>query len=336
MKKTKKEEAVIQQVFLQKLKEVLPANISLADEIAEVLNVSIDSAYRRLRGDTDLSIDEVYKLAKKYNISLDGIFSNLNDTVTFAYTKLIDSSENFEKYLGRIYNHLKLLNSFEDKRLLYVAEELPIFYSFFGKRLIDFKLFYWQRSVLNVAEYQGRKFEFGFVPDHLIKLANSCMEEYKTIPSLEIWTDETIFTAIRQTEFYWNSGVFKNKQDVLDIFEDVRQMVNYLEQCAENGRKNISDKEETFHLYASDVVLGTNCIYVLSGNARYAYISFNSFNSLTTNNSEFCDETDHWIKNLVKKSTLISGVAEKQRFQFFHKVRSNIDLCVKRIEANTF
>jgi hypothetical protein len=331
-----KKETTIQHVFLQKLKEVLPSNISLADEMSEVLTISIDSAYRRLRGDTDLSIDEVYKLARKYNITVDSIFSNLNDTVTFAYTKLTDSSENFERYLGRIYNHLKLLNSFTDRRLLYVAEELPIFYSFFGRKLIEFKLFYWQRSVLNVSEYQGRKFEFGFVPDHLIKLAQNCMEEYKTIPSLEIWTDETIFTAIRQIDFYWNSGVFKNKQDVIDIFEDVRRMVNYLENCAESGRKNISDKEETFQLYASDVVLGTNCIYVLSGNARYAYISFNSFNSLTTNNSEFCDETNHWIKNLVKKSTLISGVAEKQRFQFFNKVRTNIENCVKRIESTYF
>jgi hypothetical protein len=334
MKKAKKEEAVIQQVFLQKLKEVLPTNISLADEISEVLEVSIDSAYRRLRGETDLAIDEVYKLAKKHNISLDGIFSNLNDTVTFAYTKLTDSCENFEKYLGRIYHHLKLLNSFNDKRLLYVAEELPIFYSFFGKKLIEFKLFYWQRSVLNVAEYQGKKFEFGFVPERLIKLAGDCMEEYKTIPSLEIWTDETIFTAIRQIEFYWNSGVFKNKEDTLDILDDVKSMVDYLEQCAENARKNISDKEETFQLYASDVVLGTNCIYVQSGDSRFAYISFNSFNSLTTNNAEFCDETDHWIKNLVKKSTLISGVAEKQRYQFFNKIRTNIENCVKRIENN--
>lgn len=326
----------IQQVFLQKLKEVLPSNISLADEISEVLGVSADSAYRRLRGETDLAIDEVYALSKKYNISVDGIFSNLNDTVTFAYTKLTDSSENFEKYLGKVYNQLKVLNSFQNKRMFYVAEELPIFYSFFGRKLIEFKLFYWQRSVLNVADYQGKKFEYGFVPERLVSMAANCMEEYKTIPSLEIWTDETIFTVIRQIEFYWNSGVFKNKEDVLEIFKDVNAMIDYIEQCAETGRKNISDKEETFQFYASDVVLGTNCIYLQTGDSRYAYISFNSFNSLNTNNSEFCEETEHWVKNLVKKSTLISVVAEKQRFQFFNKIRTNLQNCVKRIESNAY
>jgi hypothetical protein len=324
----------IQNIFIQKLKENMPSSVGLAEEVADILEISLDSAYRRIRGETDLSIDEVYKLTKKYSISIDSVFSNLSDTVTFAYTKLTDSEVNFEKYLGRILGHVKAINaSAGEKKIIYVAEEVPLFHSFYSKKLVEFKLFYWQRSVLNVPDYQGKKFEFGMVPDKLINIATECFQEYKKIPSVEIWTSETILTATKQLEFYLESGVFKNKKDAVEIMEDIIKMAQYIEQCAETGRKEVSHYEENFMLYNSEVVLGTNCIYVTMGGLNYAYITFNTLNSLTTNNHEFCDETEHWIRNLVKKSTLISGMAEKQRYQFFNKMHQSLDACMERIKS---
>ena len=37
------------------------------------------------------------------------------------------------------------------------------------------------------------------------------------------------------------------------------------------------------------------------------------------------------MKNLIKKSTLISGIAEKERFQFFNKSYKAIDVAIDRI-----
>lgn len=323
----------IQDVFIRKLKESVPPSIGLAEEISELLNISIDSAYRRIRGETDLSINEIHLITKKYGISLDGVFSNLGDTVTFAYTKLTDSEENFKKYLTRLHNHLKTLSAFPEKKIFYVAEELPIFYSFFTKKLTEFKLFYWQRSVLNIPHLQSRKFEFGIIDKDLVELANNCYREYKSIPSVEIWSENTILTVTKQIEYYLESGVFKSKKDAMELIDEVKSMTEHVQQCAENNRKEKSDKEETFQLYNSEVVLGTNCIYVKSGDVNHAYISFNTMNSLTTNNLEFCDETEHWIKNIIRKSTLISGIAEKQRYQFFSKMHKSIEESKNKIES---
>lgn len=329
----KAKEKNVQEVFMQKLKESLPPSIGIAEELAELLNVSIDSAYRRIRGETDLSISEVHKITKKYGISLDGVFSNLGDTVSFTYTKLTDSEANFEKYLTRLYKHLNTVGSFPEKKLFYVAEELPIFYSFFSKKLTEFKLFYWQRSVLNVAAHQSQKFEFGVVNKNLVELAHNCYKVYKTIPSVEIWTERTILTVTKQIEYYLESGVFKNPKDAIDLIEETRKMANTVLESAENSRKEKSDNDETYQLYSSEVILGTNCIYVKNGDLKHAYISFNTMNSLTTNNLEFCEETEHWIKNIIRKSTLISGVAEKQRYQFFSILNKHIDESIKKINA---
>src|SRR5574343_512897 len=242
----------MQSVFIKKLKENLPPNVGMAEEIADILGISTDSAYRRIRGETDLSIDEAYKITKKYNISVDSIFSSLGDTVTFTYTKLTDSADNFDKYLNRIYGHVKMIGSFSEKKITYIAEEVPLFYSFFTEKLTQFKLFYWQRSVLNVPDYQGKKFEFGIVPKHQVELAMSAFKEYQAIPSVEVWTHETIHTVLKQVEFYVDSGVFQNKQDALEIVEEIRKMAQYLEKCAETGRKEISSQNENLLLYRSE------------------------------------------------------------------------------------
>jgi hypothetical protein len=331
--KPEKTDNAIQNNFIHRFKQVLPPGVGLAEELADVLDVSIDSAYRRIRGETDLTIEEIYRITKKYAISVDDVFSNRSDTVTFAYTKLTDSAGNFESYLDRLFTHVKTISKFENKKIYYVAEETPLFYSFFSPKFTEFKLFYWQRSVLNIREYQQTKFNWGFVPKKLVDLAHGSFKEYMGIPSVEVWTDETVLTGLKQVKFYFDSGIL-SKEHALELLQEYRRMIEMVQGIAETGRKNVSDKNETYFLYTSEVVLGTNCIYVIMGDTKYSYITFNTLNSLTTNNPEFCEETEHWMRNLEKKSTLISGVGEKQRYQFFSNMFRVVDACIEKVSAS--
>ncbi len=328
--KAQKLELKIQDHFIGRLKLLLPPGIGLAEELADVLHISTDSAYRRIRGETELTIEEIFKITKKYAISIDDVFSNRSDTVTFAYTKLTDSAQNFEDYLRRLLSHLKTINKFETRKIYYVAEEIPLMYSFFSKKLTDLKLFYWQRSVLNIKEYQQIKYQYGIVPETLVDLAHGAYHEYLSIPSTEVWTDQTVFTGLRQIKYYFDSGIL-TKEIALDLLEEYKRMLEVIHSAAETGRKNSSDRAESYTLYCSDVVLGTNCIYTFFGESTYSFISFNTLNSLATNNPEFCEETEHWVKNLERKSTLISGVGEKQRYQFFSQMFKHWDDCVEAI-----
>lgn len=330
--KTLKAQSGVQEQFIARLRQAMPPGIGLAEELADLLEVSTDSAYRRIRGETELTIEEIYKVARKYNISMDEVFGSQSDTVTFAYTKLTDSVASFETYLNRIISSLRAISKYGNGYISYVAEEMPMFYSFYTKKLTEFKLFYWQRSVLNVPDYQKVKFSWGLLPEKLVNYAHDAFAEYLRIPSTEVWSDETVFTGLRQIKFYYESGII-SKEQALELLMDYRAVLELIQKNAENGRKNISDQSETYRLYSSEVMLGTNCIYSKMGEARYSYISFNTMNSLTTSNPEFCEETEHWIKNLERKSTLISGVAEKQRYQFFSKMFRHVDELQQAISA---
>jgi hypothetical protein len=320
----------IQEHFMKRLRQCLSPGIGLAEELADILDVSTDSAYRRIRGETELTIEEIYRITKKHAISIDEVFSNRGDTVTFNYTKLTDSEANFLAYLSRLHGHLSAMNKFGNRMIYYVAEEIPMFYSFYSRKLIEFKLFFWQRSVLNIDRYQHARFDWGMVPENLVDLAHQSYLQYMTVPSVEVWTEETVLTGLKQVRFYFESGLISRSQ-ALDLLEDYRKMIEMVHVNAASGRKNVSDQSQNYTLYSSDVVLGTNCIYAIMGETKYSYISFNSINSLTTNNPEFCEETEHWIRNLEKKSTLISGVGEKQRYQFFSLMFKAIEEFTEKI-----
>lgn len=324
----------MQEVFIKHLKQVIPSNVSLVDDIADLLKISNDSAYRRLRNETELSLDETYKICKHYRISIDSVFSNKGDSVTCNYIKLTDSADNFETYLNSLLIQLTRLQKADDAKVIYAAEEIPIFHSFFSKELAAFKLFYWQRSVLNVPEYQSKKFDWDLIPEKQLQLAVDIYQAYLEVPSTEIWTEETINTTIKQIDYYFESGAFKEKEDAILVLLELKKMVQAINRYAENENKNEKNKSSKapFNLYNSDLVIGTNCIHINVSGAVYSYISFNTMNSLTTGNQQFCEEIEHWTKNLIKKSTLISGIAEKQRFQFFSKAYKAIDLSIERIK----
>lgn len=331
----KTQELLIQEQFIKHLKNVVPSNISLVDDLADILRISIDSAYRRLRCETGLSIDETFKICQHYRLSIDSVFSNKGDTVTCNYIKLTDSSENFEKYLSTILKQTQSIATMDNVKITYAAEEIPIFHSFHSEKLAAFKLFYWQRSVLNNPEYQSKKFSWDVVPQSLLDVAKEISRVYVSIPSEEIWTRDTIHTTIKQVEYYFESGSFRDKTQCIEILEGLKNMTASVQLAAEREQKQMPGMKEagSFQLYNSELVVGTNCIHIHSAGSRFSYITFNSLNSLTTANQSFCGEIDHWMKNLIRKSTLISGISEKQRFQFFNSILKQIDASVEKIKA---
>ena len=138
----------IQQQLIQKIKELLPANSSLVYELSDLLQVSNDSAYRRIRGETALAMDEAMVLSNHFKISLDA-FGNESKSgmVSFNYNSLKNKEDSFENYLKSILKDLKQIQHSQPNQIIFAAEDVPIFHHFNYPLLTAFKLFYWNKSI---------------------------------------------------------------------------------------------------------------------------------------------------------------------------------------------
>jgi hypothetical protein len=336
----KKVQETAQAVLMQRIKDALPPNMSLVDELADLLKVSNDSAYRRMRGETQLSIEEIALICKHFRISFDAFINSGNDSfVSFTHHQLSSHVNTFREYLQGIKNDLDQVMKFpeNDRQIIFAAEDIPVFQHFAHPYLTAFKIFYWNKSILNAKGFEDNKFETAYVDADLMQLAADIYERYSKINSVEIWSDDTVNSTIKQIEFYWDSGAFKSKQDALKVCEEVNLMFARISKQAEmNVKLDLNNKpassENNYALYHSDVMIGNNCVLSVMGNMKGAYISYHTFNVMLTTNANFCNETDLWLKNLIRKSNLISGVAEKQRYRYFKRIDEVLKKLISKIE----
>jgi len=304
--------------FLNKIKELLPISSSFVDELAEILDVSNDSVYRRIRGDTALTINEVATLCEHFNISFD-FFTKTSENVSFSYNIQRDI-EGFKNYLKSIIFALERINKSKNNFITYAAIDIPIFHNFNFDELGSFKLFYWMKAIVEEANIQSSKFKANIVNQDIKDLWKNAYNLYCNTPSAEIWTDKTITSLIKQIEFFWDSGIFESKELALTVCKQAIESIQLIEKQAGLGNKNINNPESEkskFYFYLSDIEIGNNCILTKQEDNFMAFLSFNTFNSLTTTNQKFAKEIKIWQDNLIKKATLVSGVAERHRYQFF-------------------
>ncbi|MBN2521510.1 MAG: hypothetical protein JXB17_13440 [Bacteroidales bacterium] len=319
----------IQTYLFEQISKILPSSISLVDELAEVLDISTDSVYRRLRGETALSIFELERLCKKYKLSFDSLCETVENSVTFDFNQ-INNEATYKNYLDSVYNEMKVVERTMKKQGIYAAKDMPLFYDFRFPLLASFKIFYWMKSILNLESFQGVKFNPEIISNEIIELGQEVYNLYTKIPSIEIWTEVSPISLFKQIEFFWDAGIFQAKDDALSICDQVKELFLLVEKQAELGKKldtkgNVVSFENNYSLYWSEIEIGNNCILVEIDGEKIVYMGFNTFNKLSTRNKYFCNEIDIWVKNLIKKSNLISDVSEKQRYRFFKRLNEGLE-----------
>lgn len=315
--------------FVTMLKKAIPANVNLADEVAELLEVSADSAYRRLRGETDFSLEELVLLATTYNISLDTTLMNGTKMVSFRTNELNTHVSGFADYLGVLHSDLKWIRQWPNAKITYAAEDLPVFYHFFFPQLARFKMVYWNKSILGNTELNSAFVEDVNIPEEWRAEVPRIIDVFSQMPSIEIWHEDTIKSTLKQIEYYAHVGYFKQKETLAQLMQELTDLMSMVRIQAEYGRKYQPYTKKVlntaFELYASEVMIGNNCVLLNSDIQNATYLSFNTFNFIQTKNEVFNQQTISWTKNLLSKSNRISEVAEIARAQYFNQRMAEID-----------
>lgn len=336
-KMTETDFTIIQKQFLQKIEDLIPKETSLVFELSEILGISTDSAYRRMRGETLLTIDEIIKICNNYNVSFDAFSKSETGQVTFRYSDPEPSFASFLNYQKRICNDMEKIAAFPEGRIVYAAEDIPVFYHYGFREIACFKIFYWLKSVSNVPELQPVKYDPDLIEPEILKVSERMYELYKRIPSVEIWTENTVLSAVKQIEYYWESGFFKNAEDALRVCNSLEEEISSIRSMAESSckmtKENKENISENYKLYSSDIEIANNCVLVELGDHKAVYLGHLTFYTLSTSNTRYGQNTASWLETLIKKSTLISGVSEKQRLRFFKKSFMVIEDLRKKIKT---
>ncbi len=329
----------VQKRFFQELKTKLPSNLSMANVVADELNVSIDSAYRRIRGESDLSLHEFDLLASKFDISTESVLTKNHHDVLFSYRNINQGHFDFGNYFQSLIEEIRSLEQYGLKEIIYAAPDLPMFYYFLFPKLAAFKLYFWRRNVFDYTKTDEKLYKFANIPEEELSRSLKMAKAYLKMPTTEIWSEETLNSTLRQVNFYSEMGLFESRQEIVDILDDMRKVIDHVHKQAELGMKFIPgsvpmmdnrNDSTNFKIYHNEVTLSENVVIVKLDHFNVVHLGHNVLNILTTSNSQFCDDSIFFVEKVIKNSNLISVSAEKERNRFFNILSRKIDA----MEAN--
>ena len=329
----------IQEVLFQTIKGKLPSNLSFVHELSELLGISYDSAYRRIRGEKELSMEELRTVCAKYDISVDALFNMKSNHVIFSSLAIGEGGFDIERWLESLLKAIIGIHAAKEREIIYTAKDIPVFYYFEFPEIAAFKIYFWNKALIPASGFEGKKLSLE-PPAALFETGRKLLSHYIKIPTVEIWSEETISSILRQIEYCYVSGFFEKTGDVYRLFDTLENWLNHVNSQAEHGFQYLSGRpaegiENNFRLYQNEVLVTDNTILATIDGQKISYNTYNVINQLITTNPVFCGQVEKSLRNLMEKSTLISGTSAKERNRFFkslHDKVGNLRLKISRME----
>lgn len=324
-----------QKRFLEILQSKMPKGEILANLLCTKLHISKDSAYRRLRGETSLTFDELIILANHFEVSLDTFLQlENNQSETLFHHKLFD--HNITEYINWVIDEFTAPNFFQNYEMIYAAKGLPIYYNLLFPEIAVFKAFYYNKILWKNSNLVKEKFDLeeavkGFIknPGELLKIRNKILMPYLKTPSCEIWNQHTFDGHMHQLRFAIGSGMFKNTENERLIINKTKELLHYCKNQAEEGKKinpdNSKDSFAPYTIYYSETVNLEHSFWKNSNESKGAYTIQNIGDFIYTFDESFCDRSENYLRNLIEKSTLISHSNDVIRHKLFRKIERQIE-----------
>ena len=330
------ENSGIQENLFKTIKSRLASNISFVHDLSELLGISYDSAYRRIRGQKDLTLEEMEQICAHYGISMDEILHFRSDQVSFNTLAIGKEGFTFENWLNTLLDEMKKIYECKSREIIYAAKDLPIFYYFEFPEIAAFKFFFWHKVLIPSGDFKDEHVILE-VPGDLFETGRKLLCCYKKISVIEIWSEDTISSIIRQIDYCLASGFFARREDAIRLCDVLNTWLGHVQSQAEHGFQYMLGRppegiENTYKLFQNEVLVNDNTILVQADGLKTAYLTYNVINQLITHNPVFCDQIVTSLRNLMQKSTMISGTSAKERHHFFNSLHEKVKSLRQRIE----
>jgi hypothetical protein len=331
----------IQNTLFELVKQRIVGQDTIGNALAEVLSLSSDAVYRRYRGETALTINEIKKICLHYNISFDALCSMEAGNVTFTYPPLNTYDFSLETYLEGILRAFEKLKSLGDPQLIISVNNTPFFQLLNFPQLVRFKLYFWAKTHLMIPAYQNEKFKHEKTSERAFELGRDILQIYNSIPSQEIYDPQLLQGFIRQIVYYCQAHHFEDPQYALFLCDRLKMMSAHIREQASLGKKFIYGTQapasgNDFAMFNNEIVNTDASFYFTSSELQGVYLTHNVMNYLQTTNKGYVEDTKQILDKQIANSSIISVVNEKERNNYFHELDRTIDIAKKKIEASLF
>lgn len=317
--------------LIEILKNKCDKNISFIEEVASILDINYDAAYRRVNYKTKVSLEDAIKLTKHFNISLSEIYTHKKqDQFVIKKTKEIYNEIDLENYFINLTVNLQHLKKNINSSVLYCAKDLPIYYTLKNNMLSKFKLYVWLYILNNNSEKKYISFEKYSIPLSLQIAAKNAGESYNNVKITEVWNYGIINSIINQISYFFETKLL-NYNNAIRICDDLMLTIEKIENDVHLGQRSDTNKT-TFNLYHNELLLLNNNILMNSNNKKLLISPYSLLRYYLIEDQTTCQKFESFMHDQIGFSKLISNTSIKETMLFFKPKKDKIEKLKRRIE----
>lgn len=309
--------------FLQDFTSCLPAAQNPATILASELKISVQSAYRKLKGESELTANEYFKLLDFLNR-----YKGKNDEQFFEFS--YNSGDKAAMQLHALLQQMLTAASAKKvAHMYYVANDVSLLQLLQIPELALFKMHYLLHSVYNTQNDTTAKFNFE-TPETLAtfnEVVQQLVTKYLQVSETTIIGPHAFQHLLYQIQYYFQAGFIESKEVALILIQKVDELLNHLFKQAQLQHKflpNQAPNETSFQLYFNKLMNVNNVALLDAAPVQHSIIITYGLNFLHSTDSEFYAKQLQWISNLKHKSQLISGGSERDQLVFKNQLHQQI------------
>jgi hypothetical protein len=320
-------DAKLNEVLAQTIEEHIPQNIKPIDYLMDILDISRESAYRRMRGEISFTLDEVAKLAYQLDFTVDDIIGvNNKERIFFDLKTDIskDPRKNFLTMLQEYSDYVEQICNTKSRDSMASLNRLSLIFLVPYEHLFKFYYYKWIHQTYSVPV--DRPFaEITMSPEILTVREHFCIL-VKTFNHCSYVIDRNIFSIlVREIQYYYNRGLIST-EEILILKTELTELLNYMKSLMQQGHNGAGF---VYNFYLSLLNIEANTSYASFGSSPDEDVASQywiySVSPVIIRNQEICNKHKKWIESMKKFSALITQSNETLQAEFITKQREAIE-----------
>jgi hypothetical protein len=319
-------DAKLNEALVQTIESHIPPNIKPIDYLMDILEISRESAYRRMRGEIAFTLEEIAKLACKLDFTVDGIIGVNNKERIFFDLKTDlskDPKRNFLSMLTEYSNYIEQICNAHNRDSMASLNRISLFFLVPYDNLFKFYYYKWIHHTFNIPV--NRLFSEITMSPEIIEVRDHFRTLIKKFNYCSYVIDRNIFsTLVREIQYYYSRELI-SMEEILVLKKELNELLDYWKSLMQGGN---NESGFVYNFYLSLLNIEANTSYASIGLLEEEVASqywIYSVSPVMIRNHEVCAMHKKWIESMKKFSALITQSNETLQLEFIHKQRQDIE-----------
>ena len=323
-----------QQAFLARLQNRFNSRSELVQEIGGTLCIGRDAVYRRLRGDTVLTAEELVILSRTYRISIDE-GREASDIPHMYYHNGVEPVKSDVDYFLNLRKHTSWMADLPGVSVDYATPELPLFYELSTPVLRAFKVFIFGMTTWNLKKWERTPFHPNLISPETNEHIEALISDAYRMPGRELWSIGILDVTLRQIAYMLQIGRLTDETIVETLFDELEQIVRHLEAMARRGKRfpmgaEPTDESPDFQVFHNELSNTNNAVIVTSEERNIMFSTVMSPNYVMGEDERLIRDARSWFNRLVANGSPLNEDSGKYTHQYFSQLKLQIATAKQR------